>query len=128
MGDLTVWFQYERSEVTNPGYSDRKLKKRKQFHLVGWTSCAIDPHNHLCYERLGLGGDPTVIIANLSDVQERFYYFSSSLKGLILWFRYDLIQDQQQKQKTVYFSTTHGLLFLRNIAPLNALCRNNFVI
>ena len=43
MGDLSVWFQYERSEVTNPGYSDWKLKKRKQFHpvLVGWTNCAI---------------------------------------------------------------------------------------
>lgn len=41
MGDLTVWFQYERSEVTNPGYSDWKLKKRKQFHVVGRTNCAI---------------------------------------------------------------------------------------
>lgn len=35
MGDLTVCFQYERSEVINPGYSYWKLKKRKQFHLVG---------------------------------------------------------------------------------------------
>ena len=127
MGDLTVWFQYERSEVTNPGYSDWKLKKRKQFHLVGRTNCAIRIITCAMIAS-ALGGDPTVIIANLSDVQERFYYFSSSLKGLILWFRYDLIQDQQQKQKTVYFSTTHGLLFLRNIAPLNGLCRNNFVI
>ena len=127
MGDLTVWFQYERSEATNPRYSDWKLKKKKTVS-PGRKDQLCHPHNHLFYERLGLGGDPTVIIANLSDVQERFYYFSSSLKGLILWFRYDLIQDQQQKQKTVYFSTTHGLLFLRNISPLNALCRNNSVI
>ena len=93
MGDLTVWFQYERSEVTNPGYSDWKLKKRKQFHLVGWTNGAIRIIT-CAMNAPGLGRDPTVIIANLSDVQERFYYFSSSLKGLILWFRYDLIQDQ----------------------------------
>lgn len=49
MGDLTVWFQYERNEATNSGYFDWKLKKKDSFTL-GRMDQLCHPHNHLCYE------------------------------------------------------------------------------